>query len=110
MYQDKIGQYSMARRTRVMPQRLQSEQPLQEQSGAGRLCNGSQPEIGTQEKTPITDGQSRRTGWGLEGYPLAMVYAPYQQFKDIYEPDRALARGTLFAELDLPFEGGKKGR
>ena len=36
---------------------------------------------------------------------LAMVYAPKQAFANLYEPDVALARGTLFAELDLPFEG-----
>ena len=37
--------------------------------------------------------------------PLAMVYAPSQTFQNLYEPDEALSRGTLFAELDLPFEG-----
>ncbi len=34
---------------------------------------------------------------------LAMVYAPKQEFKDIYEPCKALTRGTVFAQLDLPF-------
>ena len=46
-------------------------------------------------------------GWGLESYPLAMVYSPLQQFRELYEPDVALMRGTMFSELDLPFEGGK---
>ena len=36
---------------------------------------------------------------------LAMVYAPKQTFTDLYEPEEALARGTLFRELDLPFHG-----
>lgn len=36
---------------------------------------------------------------------LAMVYAPKQAFANLYEPDVALSRGTLFAALDLPFEG-----
>lgn len=40
--------------------------------------------------------------WGLSGYPLAMVYAPLQNFTGIYEPQKALCRGTIFAELDLP--------
>ena len=47
----------------------------------------------------------RRKGWGLEGYPLAMVYSPLQGFKDIYDLDTALSRGTIFKELDLPFMG-----
>ncbi len=46
-----------------------------------------------------------------EDYPhiqpssLAMVYAPMQTFVKIYEPTKALSRGTLFAELDKPFTG-----
>lgn len=40
--------------------------------------------------------------WGLDGYPLAQVYAPLQSFSDIYTPERGLSRGTIFAELDLP--------
>ena len=43
-------------------------------------------------------------GWGLCQYPLAMVYAPCQAFHSVYDEETALARGTLFAELDLPFE------
>ena len=39
----------------------------------------------------------------LSGYPLAMVYAPDQEFDALYDGEEALARGTLFRELDLPF-------
>ncbi len=38
--------------------------------------------------------------------PLAMAYVPFQRFgASIYEPYRALKRGTIFPELDLPFCG-----
>lgn len=40
--------------------------------------------------------------WGLNEYPLAMVYAPCQSFRGLYDPATALHRGTLFTELDLP--------
>ncbi|MBO4453043.1 MAG: spore coat associated protein CotJA [Clostridia bacterium] len=40
---------------------------------------------------------------------LAMAYVPFQRFENLYDPEKALARGTLFACLDLPFTGGKKG-
>ena len=40
---------------------------------------------------------------------LAMMYIPFQRFENLYEPEKALERGTLFAELDLPFYGGKRG-
>ncbi len=43
------------------------------------------------------------------GMPLAMVYAPCQPWQNLYEPDRALTRGTLFAALDLPFLGSQRG-
>ena len=33
---------------------------------------------------------------------LAMVYSPIQVWRDIYDTDLALERGTLFAELDKP--------
>ncbi len=43
-------------------------------------------------------------GWGLSQHPLAMVYAPCQEFHSLYDMDTALSRGTLFSELDLPLE------
>lgn len=42
-------------------------------------------------------------------YPsLAMVYAPYQEFRMLYGHEEALSRGTLFRELDKPLEAGGK--
>lgn len=39
---------------------------------------------------------------------LAMAYVPYQSFDGLYEGGDALAHGTLFRALDLPFYGAKK--
>lgn len=36
--------------------------------------------------------------------PLAMVYAVKQDWNDIYDPEIALMNGTIFRELDKPFE------
>ena len=42
---------------------------------------------------------------------LAMVYAPEQAWSCLMDsPEMALARGTLFKELFLPFEGGSQRR
>ena len=40
--------------------------------------------------------------------PLAVAYVPVQCWRSIYGPEDGLLRGTIFAELDLPFgaEGG----
>lgn len=38
---------------------------------------------------------------------LAMAYVPMQTWGNLYEPEKALARATLFADLDLPYLGRK---
>lgn len=77
---------------------------LQERSQAGRRgCDGTlRDEMNNSPERDCT--QSRCGGWGLEAHPLAMVYSPCQAWRDAYTPDVALERGTLFSELDLPFE------
>lgn len=44
----------------------------------------------------------------LAGSPLAMVYSPDQEWRELYSDDEALNRGTLFKELDKPFYPGCK--
>lgn len=41
---------------------------------------------------------------GVDSCPLAMTYTPWQCWGETYEPSIALARGTIFPELDLPWE------
>ena len=80
------------------------DDPLEERMGermSERGCDGT-----LRNSSPATDHNGY--GWGLLDHPLAMVYAPYQFFREVYSPDVALSRGTMFAELDLPFEGDKK--
>lgn len=48
---------------------------------------------------------SDRKTWGLDNYPLASVFVPLQEFDKLFDMDTALSRGTVFAELDLPFMG-----
>ena len=51
------------------------------------------------------DGLPHRKGWGLVGYPLAMVYSPLQEWRELYDNETGLSHGTIFKELDLPFMG-----
>ena len=71
----------------LSPNAMQEKQPR-------RRCDGS---LGM-------NSEHSSNGWGLYEYPLAMVYSPYQQFRNLYSPEIALERGTVFTELDLPFE------
>jgi hypothetical protein len=43
---------------------------------------------------------------GGAGQVLAMAYVPPQEWDALYPAEQALLRGTLFAQLDYPFEGG----
>lgn len=54
------------------------------------------------------NGCSAHRGWGIENYPLASVYAPLQNFDNLYDLDTALDHGTAFIELDLPFMGDRR--
>lgn len=46
----------------------------------------------------------------LKSMPLAMAYAPCQYWREIYGPEMALRRGTMFKELDKPWMvEGKRG-
>ncbi len=40
--------------------------------------------------------------------PIAMAYVPMQNWRDVYECDKALMRGTVFCELDKPFRGSSR--
>ena len=46
----------------------------------------------------------------LSDLSLAMGYVPWQQWCSLYEPDKGLCQGTVFAELDKPFLGCRGGR
>ena len=40
---------------------------------------------------------------------LAMAYVPFQALGSTYDPEQALASGTLFPDLNKPFLGRKEG-
>ena len=65
-----------------------------------RKCDGSLPD-------QTYDG-SGDLGWGLKEHPLAMVYSPYNHWRNMFTPDVALEKGTMFAELYFPFEADKR--
>ena len=116
MYNDKIGYADALRRREAMTVQKRnpscgcSDRPVaaitndipQVDSESRRLCDGTL-------RTPPSNSENCRngTGWGLKEHPLGMVYSPYQYFRQIYAPDTGLTRGTIFSELDLPFEGYK---
>ncbi len=44
----------------------------------------------------------------VQGGPsLAMVYSPYQHWQNVYDHDKGFSRGTIFRDLDMPFEASQ---
>ena len=68
-------------------------------------CGHHDHDAGERAPVCVGFGGCGAGSWGLTEYPLAMVYAPCQSFRALYDPDTALDRGTLFTELDLPLGG-----
>ena len=61
------------------------------------------------------EGRGAQTGSGEcgrnwdcdEHLVLAIATVPMQKWRLTYSPEKALCAGTMFAELNLPFKGGK---
>ncbi len=61
--------------------------------------NGLQPNFG------VSAGMNRVRRIIDNEYPIAMAYVPWQHWGETYDAENALANGTLFPELNLPFTG-----
>lgn len=53
-----------------------------------------------------TGGMTGNTTHFPSKTPLAMAYVPFQQWGEVYTEDEAFDKGTLFPELNFPFERG----
>lgn len=75
----------------------------------GKECSSPFDNINVTQNNSGCGGNINST-FGLSGYPLASVYAPLQDFDEVYDCETGLTRGTIFPGLDLPFIcGGMNG-
>lgn len=63
----------------------------------------AQARCGRPSFSPCVPVQLTEFNRELQEFPLAMAYVPIQSWGDTYVPCKALCRGTLFPQLDLPF-------
>lgn len=68
------------------------QQPLREETG---------------RMSAFGESGSRRNGGFPENTPIGMGYVPMQQWGTVYPADTGFQRGTIFPELDLPFQMGR---
>jgi hypothetical protein len=55
-------------------------------------------------------GRTRDRREAVHDYQVpGMAYVPWQHWGEVYEPCKALERGTLYPVLDKPFKGGRCG-
>ena len=68
------------------------------------VYRNQRPDFRTGVSNAGCGSQNLRYPSGMMGYPVAMAYVPWQQWKTPYDPAKGLSRGTIFEDLDLPFE------
>ena len=76
-----------------------------------RNMYGSYPPMRTARPAPGCGCQNRMAPRGdcteWNNYPIGMAYVPWQKFRDLYSREKGLCAGTLFRELDKPFQVGR---
>lgn len=79
-----------------------AEQPIK--GSYGETLNRSGGRVSFSGENCGGCGTHINSRFGLTDRPAGSVYAPLQDFDDLYDPEKALARGTMFSTLDLPLE------
>lgn len=51
------------------------------------------------------NNQELCAGIALDQLPVTMAYVPWTKWRNIYEAEKGLRRGTIFQDLDKPFRG-----
>ena len=54
--------------------------------------------------------QNTNSSCACSEYPIGMGYVPWQDFRNLYDPEKSLHAGTMFIELDKPFIGRRSFR
>lgn len=68
------------------------------------------PETVPQPAVPLSqpaEPQAARFEDTMDRFPIAMGYVPIQKWQQPYAIEQAIGRGTIFAQLDLPFMMGR---
>ena len=79
----------------------------------GEGAHTPERDMSLREGLPCNPQNGSVGNYKLVNFPLGMVYSPIQEWRNAYDAETALERGTLFRELDMPWEvempSGRKG-
>lgn len=45
---------------------------------------------------------------GIDSFPVAMAYVPWQYWENIYDADKGFKCGTIFKDLNKPYTGCRR--
>lgn len=73
--------------------------------GANPAPRACRPPMSNTQKSPkVQVGVSTEA---IDTYPLGMSYVPWQNWGPVFNCEDALAAGTVFPELYMPYSGGR---
>lgn len=71
-------------------------------------CNQTAAPFTQTDNTPVCCSDTSKYD-DLSGMSLAMAYVPWQEWQNIYEAEKGFHCGTIFEELNMPFNGIRMG-
>lgn len=95
--------------TPMSPPPMPSLQPRMAEPDCGIPGCGMKPSCSAKPSCGTVPPCGMKPSWNTDSVhmPIAMAYVPWQQWRQTYPMDKALTRGTIFPELDLPFVMGR---
>ena len=74
----------------------------------GCACDDNNGQGGREGQGSVNCSYECGRNWNCDDQlVLAIATVPMQKWRLTYSPEKALCAGTMFAELNLPFKGGK---
>lgn len=93
--------YGMNQRARMQTRSYQGYPAGQNRQAANRTVTRPMQE----ERCSACEAENTKPE--ISQFPIAMAYVPWQSFETTYPLCQGLMVGTIFPELDLPFERGR---
>lgn len=94
--------------TELQPRPAEPTAPARREAAEDRREQMHHDHEQMQNQMQHNQGQMQHTQ-NMQPMALAMAYVPWQKWTSTYPLDEGLHKGTIFPDLDLPFEGRKQG-
>lgn len=86
-----------------MPNYRYHSQDYMRRGGCGR--NPSSASSACPDRYPGTEDTGYAPKDPIAGMPVAMAYVPWQEWRNLYDARQGFCCGTIFEDLNKPFQG-----